>query len=354
MRGQVLRRVAGENLGIAQLRCRPAIQPCYRGGQGVGPLETNWRGHVGGCSQHPDTSPRRCARVPERTGATQARLAAVLQSMGLRRQAKAPHRGPITQTFSAKVIQRISARANDSSRNSQKRERQCQYGAGSLTEAARAHPAVDLRFSRRGPPRSGACIGSSGPTRTWRRWLARAKRACSGVGVATLLAVATVPAYGDVARTDICAGCELFLGIGYTYHMWGETGGFVLPATLTLDRGRYEVGVFRFTSDQTLYEDLWGKSRVLAHPYWSVSTSRRWQLAARPEWRAFVGFGVSYKTEEDQLNATHWNFAEQIGVRLHHVLGAGSDMEFAFRHWSNAGLRCPNRGQDFMTVTIAF
>jgi hypothetical protein len=53
------------------------------------------------------------------------------------------------------------------------------------------------------------------------------------------------------------------------------------------------------------------------------------------------------------LNATHWNFSEQLGVRLHHVLGEGSDMEFAFRHWSNAGLRRSNRGQDFMTVTIA-
>ena len=175
-----------------------------------------------------------------------------------------------------------------------------------------------------------------------------------GSAVAALLAVATVPAYGDAARGDICDGCALFLGIGYTYHMWGETRGFVIPATLTLDQGRYEVGVFRFTSDQTLYEDLWGRSRVLANPYWAVSASRRWQVAAQPAWRLFFGFGASYKTEEDLLNATHWNFSEQLGVRLHHVLGVGNDMEFAFRHWSNAGLRCPNRGQDFMTVTIAF
>ena len=185
-------------------------------------------------------------------------------------------------------------------------------------------------------------------------WPARATRALSRFAVATLLAVAMVPAYGDAARWDGCDGCEVFLGIGYTYHMWGETGGFVLPATLTLGQGRYEVGVFRITSDQTLYEDLWGRRRVLANPYWGVSASRRWQLAARPTWRLFFGFGASYKTEEDMLNATHWNFAEQLGVRLHHVLGEGLDMEFAIRHWSNAGLRCPNRGQDFMTVTIAF
>ena len=81
-------------------------------------------------------------------------------------------------------------------------------------------------------------------------WPARATRALSGFAVATLLAVAMVPAYGDAARWDGCDSCEVFLGIGYTYHMWGETGGFVLPATLTLGQGRYEVGVFRITSDQ--------------------------------------------------------------------------------------------------------
>lgn len=29
-------------------------------------------------------------------------------------------------------------------------------------------------------------------------------------------------------------------------------------------------------------------------------------------------------------------------------------MEFALRHWSNGGIRTPNREQDFLTVTIAF
>jgi Lipid A 3-O-deacylase (PagL) len=200
----------------------------------------------------------------------------------------------------------------------------------------------------------GLCIGSSGSTRSLQDSAARATRGVSGFTVAAFLAVAMVPAYGEAVQWDVCNGCELLLGIGYTYHFWGETGGFVLPATLSLDQGRYEVGVFRMTSDQTLYETLWGKSRVLARPYWGASASRRWQLAARPSWRLFFGFGASYKTEEDVLNATHWNFAEQLCVRLHHVLGEGSDMEFAIRHWSNAGLRTPNRGQDFMTVTIAF
>ena len=216
------------------------------------------------------------------------------------------------------------------------------------------HGAVGTRPSRREPQGSDLCAGWSGASGVRQNSAAPGTRGLSGLAVAALLAVAMVPAYGEAARGDICDGCELLLGLGYTYHFWGETGGFVLPATLSLEQGRYEVGVFRMTSDQTLYEDLWGKSRVLAKPYWGISASRRWQLAAQPTWQLFFGFGASYKTEEDQLNATHWNFAEQFGVRLHHVVGEGPDVELAIRHWSNAGLRCPNRGQDFMTVTIAF
>jgi hypothetical protein len=128
----------------------------------------------------------------------------------------------------------------------------------------------------------------------------------------------------------------------------------VIPATLTFDQGRYEVGVFRMTTRQMLFEDIWGKTRVLAEPYWGVSASRRWQLAARPTWRLVFGFGASYKTEEDLLNSTHSNFASQLAVRLRHASGQGRDMEFAIRHWSNAGLRTPNRGQGFFTVTVRF
>jgi hypothetical protein len=93
---------------------------------------------------------------------------------------------------------------------------------------------------------------------------------------------------------------------------------------------------------------------VLAEPYWGISASRRWRLVTQPTWRLFFGFGVSYKTQEDALNATHWNFPSSLGVRLNHIRGRGPEMELALRHWSNAGIRTPNRGQDFFTVTIAF
>ena len=182
---------------------------------------------------------------------------------------------------------------------------------------------------------------------------ARVRRVLSVLTLAVAVAIGMAPALSDAAVPPVCNDCELFLGIGNTYHFWGDTGGLVIPATLIFDQDRYEVGLFRMTSRQTLYEQMWGTTRVLAEPYWGISASRRWRLAARPTWRLFFGFGVSYKTEEDLLNATHWNFAEQLVLRLHHPSGRGPDMEFALRHWSNAGIRCPNRGQDFFTVTVA-
>jgi len=33
---------------------------------------------------------------------------------------------------------------------------------------------------------------------------------------------------------------------------------------------------------------------------------------------------------------------------------SGSDLELSVRHWSNGGIRLPNRGQDFMTLSYAF
>ena len=172
------------------------------------------------------------------------------------------------------------------------------------------------------------------------------------IGLLWTVALLSRPCAADSAV--ICGGCELSLGVGDTYHLWGRTGGLVLPATLTWGHGQYEVGVFRMSTAQKLYEDIWGKTRVLAEPYWGVSASRRWQLIMHPTWRLFFGFGASFKTQEDLLNSTRWNFASQLALRLHHPDGTGSDMEFAIRHWSNAGIRCPNRGQDLFTVVIAF
>jgi hypothetical protein len=156
------------------------------------------------------------------------------------------------------------------------------------------------------------------------------------------------------ARADaqsLCESCEVQIGIGATYHFWGPTGGVVLPVTLSWSESRYELGFFRVTTQQRLADHAYREARLMADPYWGMSLSRRWRLIERGPLSGFVGFGLAAKTESDQLSATRLDFAEQLGVRLRfpgeRVVG-----ELTLRHWSNAGIRLPNHGQDFATLTF--
>ena len=91
-------------------------------------------------------------------------------------------------------------------------------------------------------------------------------------------------------------------------------------------------------------------SHVMADPYWGASLSRRWRLFARGPLTAFFGFGLAAKTESDQLSCTRLDFASQLGLRM--LLPGNHVVELTMRHWSNAGIRLPNHGQDFLTLTI--
>jgi hypothetical protein len=170
------------------------------------------------------------------------------------------------------------------------------------------------------------------------------------------IALAVLMLATPIARAQersFCADCRLQLGVGGTYHFWGSTGGLVVPLTLVWDDERYELGVFRMANTQRFFDSKQHEERQTANPYWGVSASRRWFLIRRPFWRVFFGFGASYKSEQDELSATRWNFASQLGVRFD-LNGSGSTVELAMRHWSNAGIRLPNRGQDFATVSFVF
>jgi hypothetical protein len=91
----------------------------------------------------------------------------------------------------------------------------------------------------------------------------------------------------------------------------------------------------------------------MANPSWGVSLARRWQLCGRGPASGFIGCGTAYRTETDELTVTHWNFAEQLGAR-YRLPGDRMAAELTVRHWSNAGIRLPNRSQDFPTLTAAF
>ena len=160
---------------------------------------------------------------------------------------------------------------------------------------------------------------------------------------------------GDAPRSadaqSLCDSCEVQIGLGGTYHYWGTTGSLVVPVTVTWSQDRYEFGVFRFTTQQLLALPGTHEERHMANPYWGVSLSRRWQLFERGPVNGFFGFGVAAKTESDTLSVTRWDFASQLGLRFR-VPGNRVIGEVTMRHWSNGGIRLPNHGQDFATVTF--
>jgi hypothetical protein len=170
------------------------------------------------------------------------------------------------------------------------------------------------------------------------------------IGFLALL-VCAVCAHRSAEAQSLCGGCQVQLGLGGTYHYWGATGGVVLPVSVTWSESRYELGLFRVTTAQTLAERGSRSGRVMADPYWGISFSRRWPLFTAGPVRGFVGFGLAGKTQSDALSVTRWDFASQLGVRFrlpgNRVIG-----ELSMRHWSNAGIRLPNHGQDFATLTI--
>jgi len=166
---------------------------------------------------------------------------------------------------------------------------------------------------------------------------------------ALLLIAACVPRFASA--DSLCESCELQIGIGETYHFWGSTGGVVIPITLNWSDSRYELGLFRLSRRQVLYSARYPDGRVMADPYWGLSLSRRWRIFSRGPVKGFFGFGISAKTEADELSITRLNFASQLGVRFP-LPGNRVIAELTFRHWSNGGIRLPNHGQDFVTFTV--
>jgi hypothetical protein len=144
---------------------------------------------------------------------------------------------------------------------------------------------------------------------------------------------------------------HLAVGAGMTYQYDGSKGTDLSVATWTSSQDRYELAAFRFLTAQTRRGD------PLAEPNWVFEASRRWRLhwnlIDRSGMDLFFGMGAAYKTKTDDLNGSNWNFAEQLGWRFPQQAHGGR-VEFAIRHVSNAGLKKPNRGEDFLTLAYVF
>jgi hypothetical protein len=151
---------------------------------------------------------------------------------------------------------------------------------------------------------------------------------------------------------SFCRECEFQVGMGGTYHSFESTRGEVIPITMTWAGGRWELGVFHFSEQDSADNDE-KVERLIARPCWGASLSRRFALYERGPLRALFGFGLSYRTETDVLSATHFNFSSQLGLQYQSA-GFPATFELSARHWSNGGVRTPNRGQDFTILMVRF
>jgi hypothetical protein len=174
------------------------------------------------------------------------------------------------------------------------------------------------------------------------------------ISLATLVACAPQASRADPAWP--CESCDVLLGVGTTFGpsfkrpAW--TNAVVVALQLELDDSRWELGAFRFVDAQSVPGYPLATARA-ANPYWGFTAMRRWQVLHRGPMRLYVGAGVNYRTELDYLEPTRFNFAWLIAVRFD-LDRHGDSLELGVRHWSNAWIKEPNRGQNLLTLSFGF
>ncbi len=104
-----------------------------------------------------------------------------------------------------------------------------------------------------------------------------------------------------------CEYCDLLIGAGTTFSHFAWTDGLVSAGTLELDESRWELGVFRFATAQSIPISAVPADYHAANPYWGFTAIRRWQVLHRGRGKLYLGFGANYRTEIDYLEATNWN-----------------------------------------------
>jgi hypothetical protein len=148
-----------------------------------------------------------------------------------------------------------------------------------------------------------------------------------------------------------CEHCRIWVGIGATFRSLSWTDGLVVPLTFELADGRWELAMFRMVRPQ---REQGAPEGVAAPRYWGFTAMHRWQILHRGSEKLYVGFGANYVTQENYVNSSLWSFAYLIGLRFDLDGGRGPLLEFTVRHWSNAWLKRPNRGQNFFTLSVSF
>lgn len=184
------------------------------------------------------------------------------------------------------------------------------------------------------------------------RRMLRRDRLAAVLSLAVAVFALCAPRASLAEGLPLCERCDLSVGVGTTYYDFDLSHGLVLPLALELDQSRWEVGAFRFATAQTVSNDGQPDERA-ANPYWGFTAMRRWQILHRGWGRIYLGFGANYRTETDYLESTRWNLAYLLAARFDVGL-QGTAVELGIRHWSNAWIKEPNRGQDLITVSVVF
>lgn len=175
------------------------------------------------------------------------------------------------------------------------------------------------------------------------------------IGLAMLAACA--PQGSRAGSLGPCQSCDLLLGVGTTFgpsfRRLAWTNAVVVPLQLELDDSRWELGAFRFATAQSVPGYPLTRSSRAANPYWGFTAMRRWQVLHPGPMKLYLGFGANYRTEVDYLEPTRWNFAWLIALRFD-LDRHGHVLELGVRHWSDAWIKEPNRGQNFLTLSFGF
>jgi hypothetical protein len=171
------------------------------------------------------------------------------------------------------------------------------------------------------------------------------------LGFGLIIAIVGSPGSWAASRPQNESGSledgQFSFGGGSSYQYDGTKTAPLALATWTWDDDRYELAAIKFLDAQIK------RNTLLANPNWVFQVQRRWSLTHSRFSRLFIGGGAAYKTETDAINGSRLNFAEELLWRLPWK-ATGGQFEIAIRHVSNAGIKRPNKGQDFVTLVYGF
>jgi len=168
----------------------------------------------------------------------------------------------------------------------------------------------------------------------------RSRSAC------TLIGALSVPTITKLSRFAKAARCNCGLGGTYTFgaRLWAGIGSDDELGCESL-RAR----VFRVASAQVLRDHAYPTGTSWLTPTGSLPI-RRWQVVEKGPVKGFVWVWASAKDGVGSMSATRWISQNSSGCAF--GFPERSPWRVDRAALSNAGIRLPNHGQDFVTLTI--